>query len=547
MTAIYYHPEAYSIEGPKLMGRNAAGESFLRGYLKYSKTKEFWIQVENIEHAKKYSELAKAFGRDEPVRVIQNNQISSLEHPGMIFYPGPGIGEFSWHRSIYGVDKWSLCGITHTTSSHRAMDSIVELITAPIHSWDALICTSTSVKDNVSKVLSAQIDYLKDRLGITRVNLPEMPVIPLGIHCNDFHFSPEKKQKVRSSLGIDEETIVILYMGRLSFHAKANPIPMYQALEKAANDCNKKVLLIECGWFANDYIRDAYREASVMLCKNIKVINLDGRSKENRDIAWAAADIFCSLSDNIQETFGITPIEAMAAGLPVVVSDWDGYKDTVTDGITGFRIPTMMPSAGLAKDLAYRYALDIDTYDMYCGYTCSLISVDTNQTIKAFVELFKSKDLREKMGKAGLKVAREKYDWAVIIPQYEQLWHGQAQIRAANNKSNSIRFPWPARLDPFYAFSHYASSHLTLETILSISNHYSDEPISRAISIKKLAMVNFADYVLPDHDQIKAIISKLNEGDKSVNDLIEGVDSDRRMYLFRSINWLYKAGIIKVS
>ncbi len=31
--------------------------------------------------------------------------------------------------------------------------------------------------------------------------------------------------------------------------------------------------------------------------------------------------------------------EAMAAGLPVVVSDWDGYKDTVRDGVDGFRIP----------------------------------------------------------------------------------------------------------------------------------------------------------------------------------------------------------------
>ncbi len=41
---------------------------------------------------------------------------------------------------------------------------------------------------------------------------------------------------------------------------------------------------------------------------------------------WQAADIFTSLSDNIQETFGLTPIEAMAAGLPSVVTDWDGYQ-----------------------------------------------------------------------------------------------------------------------------------------------------------------------------------------------------------------------------
>jgi hypothetical protein len=43
--AIYYHPEAYTTSGPKLMGRNAAGESFLRGLLSYSKADTFWAQV----------------------------------------------------------------------------------------------------------------------------------------------------------------------------------------------------------------------------------------------------------------------------------------------------------------------------------------------------------------------------------------------------------------------------------------------------------------------------------------------------------------------
>jgi glycogen synthase len=56
------------------------------------------------------------------------------------------------------------------------------------------------------------------------------------------------------------------------------------------------------------------------------------------------------MSDNIQETFGLTPLEAMAAGLPVIVGDWDGYKDTVRDGVDGFRIPSLMPPAPLGTD-----------------------------------------------------------------------------------------------------------------------------------------------------------------------------------------------------
>ena len=36
--------------------------------------------------------------------------------------------------------------------------------------------------------------------------------------------------------------------------------------------------------------------------------------------------------------------EAMAAGVPLVVSDWNGYRDLVRDGIDGFRVPTRWAS-----------------------------------------------------------------------------------------------------------------------------------------------------------------------------------------------------------
>ena len=53
----------------------------------------------------------------------------------------------------------------------------------------------------------------------------------------------------------------------------------------------------------------------------------------------AAADLFVSPCDNLQETFGISVVEAMAAGLPAIVSDFDGYKDTVTPEV-GVRVTT---------------------------------------------------------------------------------------------------------------------------------------------------------------------------------------------------------------
>ena len=74
------------------------------------------------------------------------------------------------------------------------------------------------------------MDQLRHRLGITRLVLPQLPVIPLGIHTADFDFNAATRAESRSSLGADGNTLVVLFMGRLSFHAKAHPLAMYQAL-----------------------------------------------------------------------------------------------------------------------------------------------------------------------------------------------------------------------------------------------------------------------------------------------------------------------------
>lgn len=60
-----------------------------------------------------------------------------------------------------------------------------------------------------------------------------------------------------------------------------------------------------------------------------------------------------------------------------------GFKDTVRDGVEGFRIPVLMPTSGMGAVLALRHALEVDTYDMYCGHTCSLVAVDVAATAHA--------------------------------------------------------------------------------------------------------------------------------------------------------------------
>lgn len=545
--AIYYHPEAYTTSGPKLMGRNAAGESFLRAYFTHSQATEFWAQVQQPHHAPHFAKMAQALGRSQPVKAVDKHSLSALAQVGAVYFPGPGIGVHAFHRAAFGHAAWSLCGVTHTTSSAAAMDALCELITAPVQTWDAVICTSMTVKNNVERLLQAQVDYLKDRLGITKLVLPQLPVIPLGIHTEDFVFSVEQKATARAALGVDADTLVVMFMGRLSFHAKAHPLAMYQALELAAQQTGKQVVLVECGWYANDFIEKAYDEAARLACPSVRVVTLDGRKVDDRRTAWAGADVFCSLSDNIQETFGIVPIEVMAVGLPLVVADWDGYKDTVRDGIDGFRIPTLMPQAGLGGDLALRHALEIDTYDMYCGHTCSLVAVDVQATAQAFVRLFQSPELRRQMGEAGRQRARQVYDWAAIIPQYEALWAHLSEVRRAQAPAiKPLSHPWPARMDPFHAFASYPTRTLTPQTVLALVDASDAGALQPTLAYRQLAMVNFAKVVLPTEAEIRSVIQAVAVGPRPAGELVQGIAPERQAFVFRALAWLVKLGVLRV-
>ncbi|MAT50275.1 MAG: glycosyl transferase-like protein [Porticoccaceae bacterium] len=546
--AIYFHPEGYSTRGPKLMGRNAAGESFLRGFLRHSQTERFWAQVPRRGFGKLFAEAVRAEGRNEPVSVVDRANRAHLRQVGMVYYPGPGIGQHAWERAAFGHAGWSLCGITHTTSSAGAMDSIAELLMAPVQPWDAVICTSTAVKDNVERVLASQEQYLRERMGAARIPRPQLPVIPLGIHVDDFQFSEQEKLLARERLGAGPGTHVVLFMGRLSFHAKAHPLAMYQALERAASSlpAGENVLLVECGWHGNEPIAQAFRDGAAMACPSVRVITLDGRVAEERQRAWAAADVLCSLADNIQETFGIVPIEGMAAGLPVVVSDWDGYRDTVRDGVDGFRIPTAMPSRGHGGDLALRHAFGMDTYDMYCGHTCSVIAVDVEATARVFSRLFASPALRRELGVAGRQRAREVYDWSVIIPQYEALWKMQRALRQEAGADAHRPVLWPARMDPFDGFAAYPTTTLDHNTTLALAFQDAGSACARVEQLRTLRMVEFAAYVLPSSEEVEALLNILAAGPATVSQIGGALGPNRPRHYTRKLGWLLKLGVIRL-
>ena len=543
MPAILYVPEAFTTATPKLMGRNSAGESFLRAYVKYAREPEFNIFVGNKNDAKPFAEILKANQRNEPVNVITMASLGRLNKAGTLFMSGPGLGTYAWQRNFFGSSAWSLCGLTHTTSSARIMEALTDFITAPIQPWDALICTSNAVKKNVTNVLQAQVDYLQERLGLSKLVLPKLPVIPLGIHTQDFSFSAETKALARKELGLEDNTRVVLFVGRLSFHAKAHPIPMYQALEEACKLTKEKIVLIECGWHANESIAQAFESAAKQFMPSIKVLLVNGIDKKKRQTAWAAADIFCSLADNFQESFGLTPIEAMAAGLPVVVSDWNGYKESVRHEIDGFRVKTTMPVAHLGEHLALRYALEIDNYDFYSGLTSNFVAVDVADTCRALVALISSKELCQKMGASGKTRARQVYDWSQIIPQYGQLWQALDNLRKHHEPKASI---WPAHLSPYRTYTAYPSQTLQANFQLALVDNDLEASQASLAKIYNHQMVHALSIALPSFQELNLILEAVGQNTPTVAEILRNFPEARQNFIWLSLTWFLKFNLLKI-
>jgi glycosyltransferase involved in cell wall biosynthesis len=119
--------------------------------------------------------------------------------------------------------------------------------------------------------------------------------------------------------------------------------------------------------------------------KNIKNIIFHGK-KTGKDLVkmYQNADIFISTTD--QESFGLTYLEAMASGLPIITSNIPAVRNVVKNNYTGLLVNTT------SKDFA-----------------------------EAIEKLIKNPKLRERLAKNGIKEVR-KYSWDKIVEQTEKVY-----------------------------------------------------------------------------------------------------------------------------
>jgi glycosyltransferase involved in cell wall biosynthesis len=488
---------------------------------------------------------------------------------GILLSGQPYLEEPAWIRRHAGSDHaYSIVGTIFAFASATHRDLMMRSALAPLQEWDAMICSSPSLARTVADTFDNWQDYLGERLacatvpttpasasGATlRLPRPRLPVIPFGTDTEVVRTQAsdgQARSTLRTSLGIAEDDVLLLFLGRLSYYDKAFPQAMFKAVQAAQQDSGATTHFVLTGWFpGGDEDRSRFVEAARSYAPQVTTSFLDGNDPQVVAQSWAAADVFLLLSDTILETFGQALVEAMAAGLPLVVSDWDGYRSIVRDGVDGFLVPTLgAPGGPLGETLALLQSVGQVGYPQYAGAVAQHTAVSVPRAAAALSRLLRSRDLRLTMGEAAASRAREQFDWQVVTAQYLELFAELAERRGRADADHQVRSTSrhrlnPLRSDPFVDFRALPSAVLTDDTIVWLTRSGEDPgPTSADLSAE-------LDQLFPglrgSATEADLVIDMLRaSGPRPVADLVALFPPRRRPYVRMTVLWLAKAGVVE--
>jgi starch synthase len=528
---LQFEPDAYLLTGPKLMGRQSAGAGFLRAAVQARGDGPVTAYTPFKDSAEIFRSTVAEIDPAAQAQWIPGKRLDLVAQYGLLYRPDQILGGLARQRLRVGPAAYSLCGVTHTLASNGPLDSIAKMLVDPVMPWDALICTSTAARAVVTAVLDRQADLQRWRTGhAVASERPLLPIIPLGVHCDDFAFTEPERSAARAGLAVSPDAVVVLVAGRISVHSKAHPYPLMQALQHTAEETGKPIVLVLAGQAFTPPISEAFRSGAAAFCPDVRTVFVNGQDAAAYRGAWAAADLFASLADSIQETFGITPLEAMAAGLPALVSDWNGYKDTVRDGVDGFRVPTWAPLPGGGALIAHDYEIKLADFDTYLARAHTAVAVDMGQLRARLKELVTDEPLRRRMGAAGRVRAREVFDWPVVFRSYQALWDEQTAIRLRAAADPATR-DWLSRaprtgaehMGPFDTFASYPTRHISTATWVSRTPGITLQAYHELIAHSLLSYAAVVPKV------VDLVIAALEQGPATVGDLAQatGISPDQ--------------------
>ncbi|MFL5737807.1 MAG: glycosyltransferase [Actinomycetota bacterium] len=203
----------------------------------------------------------------------------------------------------------------------------------------------------------------------------KITIVPAGFDPTEF--SPMSTALARAALGLPASERIILQLGRMVQRKGIDTVIRAAGILAREHQLPSRLLIVGGGSERPDaeITPEIGRLQHIVADEHLEdLVTFVGRpSRDQLKYYYGAADLF--LTTPWYEPFGITPLEAMACGTPVIGSNVGGIKFTVRDGETGYLVPPRDPEC-LADRMAHLFRQP------------NLLSVFRRQAIGRAVDLF---------------------------------------------------------------------------------------------------------------------------------------------------------------
>jgi UDP-glucose:(heptosyl)LPS alpha-1,3-glucosyltransferase len=247
------------------------------------------------------------------------------------------------HDRIFHMNLFTLHGIPHKTWITRMRRKRLSLFDRAM-AWVEKRGLMGSPDPTVLPVSTLVKDELQRSYPIGEKRIA---VIHPGVDLERFSTLDKERcrEEIRDRHGFRADDLIILFVG-MNFEIKRLGLIIEALSRMSQQETHKetvKLLVVGKGE------ETVYSEMARKHAMEDRVI-FAGVTHEVEKY-YLACDIFAMPS--VYDTFGMAVLEAMAAGLPVIISQTVGARDLVHDGVEGFVLNAQPTAAELARHIAF--------------------------------------------------------------------------------------------------------------------------------------------------------------------------------------------------
>jgi D-inositol-3-phosphate glycosyltransferase len=252
----------------------------------------------------------------------------------------------------------------------------------------------------------------EDLLELYDADPRKLTTIPCGVDPREL--SPGSRAEARGRLGLDPDAPLVLQLGRLVPRKGVDDVIRAMSVLRASHRLDAQLLVVGGATREPDPGADPELRRLMGIATDLgirdRVTFAGQRARHELADHYRAADVFVSAP--WYEPFGITPLEAMACGIPVVGSAVGGIRWTVVPEETGLLVPPRDPAAIAA----------------------------------ALMRLLSDPALAAAMGEEGLRRVRTTFTWERVARDMTGLYGwvlGRTRRSVRRASHEACRPPWP--------------------------------------------------------------------------------------------------------